>query len=265
MTRRFALLLGSLALALRGLAGAPADISFEQRIGSVLPLELPFTDEDGKTAAFGSFFGGRPVVLVFNYLRCPEMCSLVAGGAIDALRQISPSAGRDFTVLSVSIDPTDTVEMARDHQREDSRRYGRTGASSGWHALVGAPASIQALAKAAGFHYLYDPRSRQYAHPSGLLLVTPKGVVSSYFLGVDFSAAELAPALRRAEKNQTGSSVFSLLFICFQGGSPQGRYGNLIWTILSVSVALTVGALLGGILWMVRSERLGRVGGEGSP
>jgi protein SCO1/2 len=119
------------------------------------------------------------------------------------------------------------------------------------------------LAAAAGFHYLYDPRSRQYAHPSGLLLATPKGVVSSYFLGVDFPAAEMAPALRRAAANQTGTSVFSLLFVCFQGGSPEGRYGALIWMILSVSVALTVVAVFGGIFWMVRSERHGRVGAGG--
>jgi protein SCO1/2 len=262
MTRKPLLFLFGLVLALRAAAAAP-DLRFEQRIGAQLPMGAVFTDETGRTATLGSYFGGKPVVLVFDYLRCPEMCSLVAGGAIDALRQLKPSAGRDYVVLSVSIDPTDTVEMARTHQREDSLHYGRTGAARGWHALVGTPAAIQALTAAAGFHYFYDPRSRQYAHPSGLLLATPEGIVSSYFLGVDFPAAEMAPALRRAAANQTGPSVFSLLFVCFQGGSPEGRYGALIWTILSISVALTVAAVFGGIFWLVRAERRVRAGAGG--
>jgi len=120
------------------------------------------------------------------------------------------------------------------------------------------------LTEAAGFHFTYDPRSRQYAHPSGLLLVTPAGVISSYFLGIDFPAPQFAAALRRAGENRTGGTVFSLLFICFEGGSPQGRYGRLIWAGLTVSVALTVAGVFGGILWMLRGERQARARMEGA-
>jgi protein SCO1/2 len=253
-----------MALAVGASAALPADVRFEQRIGQQLPMDEVFTDENGRTQPLDSYLGGKPAVLIFNYLRCPEICSLVADGTVDALRQLKPSVGRDFVVISVSIDPTDTVEMARSHQREQARLYGRTGASSSWHSLVGKPSAIGALAAAAGFHYWYDARSRQYAHPSGIVLVTPRGVVSSYFLGVDFPAPQVAPALRRAAENKTGSSVFSLLFICFQGGSPEGRYGALIWTILSASVALTVATVFGGILWLLRAERADRSAGEGS-
>jgi protein SCO1/2 len=173
--------------------------------------------------------------------------------------------GRDYSVVTVSVDPTDTPEMAKSRQEEEVSRYGRTGASEGWHVLVGTPRDIQALADAAGFHYRYDPRSRQYAHPSGLVVVTPKGIVSSYFLGVDFPADRMASAIRRAAENKTGASVFSLLFVCFQGGSPEGQYGGLIWTILWVSVALTVAAVFGGIAWMLRVERRHRLQEAGTP
>jgi protein SCO1/2 len=121
------------------------------------------------------------------------------------------------------------------------------------------------LADAAGFHYRYDSQSRQYAHPSGLVVVTPKGIVSSYFMGIDFPADKMASAIRRAAANKTGNSVFSLIFVCFQGGSPEGRYGSLIWTALSVSVALTLTAVFGGILWMLREERRHRLEGAGTP
>jgi protein SCO1 len=264
MNRTTAALVLSLAFAARVAASAP-EVGFEQRIGQQLPLAAVFTDGDGKALPLGSYFRGKPVVLVFDYFRCPELCSLVASGATDALRQLEASIGRDYSVVTVSVDPTDTPEMARSHQLEAVLRYGRTGATAGWHALVGKEKDIQALADAAGFHYRYDPLSRQYAHPSGLVVVTPKGIVSSYFLGVDFPADRMASAIRRAAANKTGSSVFSLLFVCFQGGSPEGRYGGLIWTVLSVSVALTVAAVFGGIAWMLRDERRHRLEGAGTP
>jgi len=173
--------------------------------------------------------------------------------------------GKEYSVVTVSVDPTDTPEMAGSHEREDIRHYGRSGSAAGWHVLVGKPSDIEVLADAAGFHYRYDSQSRQYAHPSGLVVVTPKGIVSSYFMGIDFPADKMASAIRRAAANKTGNSVFSLIFVCFQGGSPEGRYGSLIWTALSVSVALTLTAVFGGILWMLREERRHRLEGAGTP
>jgi protein SCO1/2 len=243
---------------------APAGVRFEQRIGQGLPLGAVFTDESGHPRPLRAFFGRRPVVLYFNYFRCPELCSLVGQGTVDVLRALEASVGRDYTVISVSIDPGDTPEMARSQEERQVLRYGRRGSSAGWHTLVGDPAAISALTDAAGFHFAYDPRSRQYAHPSGLLLVTPEGVISSYFLGIDYPAPQFAAALRRAAENRTGGSVFSLLLVCFEGGSPQGRYGRLIWVALSVSVALTVAGVFGGIGWMLRSEREARSRMEGA-
>jgi protein SCO1/2 len=239
---------------------APPGVRFEQRIGQGLPLDVVFTDESGHARPLRTFFGRGPVVLYFNYFRCPELCSLVGQGTVDVLRELEASVGRDYTVVSISIDPGDTPEMARSQQERLVLRYGRRGSSVGWHTLVGDRAAISALTDAAGFHFAYDPRSRQYAHPSGILLVTPAGVISSYFLGIDFPAPKFATALRRAGENRTGGAVFSLLFVCFEGGSPQGRYGRLIWAALSVSVALTAAGVFGGILWMLRSEREARAG-----
>jgi protein SCO1/2 len=264
MMKLFAIAGIAAALVIRAGAEGTPDVRFEQRIGQQLPMNIVFTDEGGNARPLGSFFNQKPVILFFNYFRCPELCSLVAGGAVDALRQLKPTIGRDYTVISVSIDPGDTPEMARSQRQHEVQRYGRTGTSAGWHTLVGSPASIRALTAAAGFHFVLDPRSRQYAHPSGLVVVTPRGVVSSYFLGVDFPAPQVVSALRRAGENRTGSSVYSLLFICFEGGPPQGEYGRLIWLALSVCVALTVAVVLGGILWMLRNERRAGSGMEGS-
>lgn len=247
-----------------GALAAPSGVRFEQRIGQRLPLDLVFRDEGGHMMPLRTLFGKKPVVLSFSYFRCPELCSLVGQGTVDVLRALEASVGRDYTVISISIDPGDTPEMARSQQERQVLRYGRRGSSVGWHILVGDQPAISALTDAAGFHFAYDPRSRQYAHPSGILLVTPDGVISSYFLGIDFSAPQFSAALRRAAENRTGSSAFSLLFVCFEGGSPQGRYGRLIWAALSISVALTVVGVFGGIGWMLRSERRTKAGMGGA-
>lgn len=242
---------------------APDTVGYEQRMGERLPLGTMLTDAHGVARPLGAYFGTRPVVLIFNYFRCPEMCTLVSNGAIDALRSLRSSVGLDYEVVTVSIDPTDTPAAAAEWKRRDLGHYGRTGAAAGWHTLVGTQGQIAALAAAAGFHYRFDPRSRQYAHPTGLIVVTPRGLVSKYFMGVDFAAGDLADALRDAAANRTGDSVFSLLFVCFQGGDPQGQYSRVIWIVLWASVAATLIALFGSIAWMLGKERRARTGGAG--
>jgi protein SCO1/2 len=261
--KRALLLLFLLPLGALGAAPAPAGVGFEQRNGEQLPLTLRLMDGNGVTRPLGAYLGTKPVVLIFNYFRCPEMCSLVSSGALDALRALRVSAGKDYEVLTVSIDPTDTAAMAREREQADVARYGRTGAAAGWHTLVGPEDQVAALANAAGFHYRFDPQSRQYAHPSGLVILTPRGVVSRYFMGVDFPAQDLATALREAAANETGPSVFSLLFVCFQGGASQGQYSRLVWIALWAGVALTLAAVFGGIAWMLRQERRASAGGAG--
>jgi protein SCO1/2 len=251
------------ALAAAAPAVAPGGVGFEQRNGEQLPLGILLTDARGATRPLGAYFGTRPVVLIFNYFRCPEMCSLVSSGAIDALRALRPSAGPDYEVVTVSVDPTDTPAMAAEHELQDVARYGRTGAAAGWHTLVGAQAQVAALAAAAGFHYRFDSRSGQYAHPSGLIVVTPGGVVSRYFMGVDFPAGDLAAALRDAGANRTGESVFSLLFVCFQADAARGQYSRIIWIGLWAGVAATLVCVFGAIAWMLRQERRTRMGGPG--
>ncbi len=229
-------------------------IRFEQRIGEQLPLDAVFTDTTGARRRLGEFFHGQPVVLYFGYARCPQLCSVVADGTNDVLRRLEPSVGRNYQVVTISIDPTETLRQARAAETLAVRNYGRTGAAAGWHYLTGSADSIHAVADAAGFRFRYDPASKQYAHATGFLIATPEGVVSRYFFGVDFSGNEVAPALARAAAGETGRSVYDLLLLCFHGEGITGPYGRIIWRALGASVALTVVTLFGGIGWMLRQE-----------
>jgi protein SCO1/2 len=256
--------IATLALAGSSFA-APSEFSevrFEQRIGATLPLSTSFTDTSGASRQLREFFREKPVVLWFGYARCPQLCAVVADGTNDVLRRLEQTVGRDFRVVTISVDPLETQAEAKATETLAVRRYGRTGAAGGWNYLTGEKDAVAAVAAAAGFHFQYDPRSKQYAHPSGFIVVTPTGAVSRYFLGVDFDAKEVAAALRRASEGRLGTPIENLLLRCFRGEAIGGRYGTLIWRTLGASVFLTVIVVAGGVGWMLRQERRARGGGE---
>lgn len=255
MKARAGFLLALVLLAGGGRLAAQVPLSYEQRIGNPLPLATPLVDELGRNVPLADCFAGRPLLLIFGYYKCPQLCSVVERGTIDALRELGPTVGRNFDVAYLSIDPTDTPADARIQRATAVRAYGRGGATAGWHYLTGPAPAVRAVADAAGFSYRYDPVTRQYAHPSGFVVVTPQGVVSRYFLGIDFRPREVADALGRAGRGETGAPVFNLVLECFRGDFITGRYGRLIWRALQVAVGLTVLALFGGIGWMLRQER----------
>lgn len=238
--------------------GAPG-VAFEQRIGEQLPGNVRLRDAEGRSVTFSDCVGQRPAVLVFGYSRCPQLCSVVANATVETLRALRLTAGRDFSVLYVSIDPTDSPRDLAGLKRRDVGRYGRSGVADGWHYLAGEASAVRRITDAAGFHFTYDPRRQLYAHASGFVVLTPDRRVSQYFLGVDFKPEDVARALERAAAGHTGQSVFNLILVCARGLGITGKYGRIIWVSMEIAVTLTIVLLFGGIGWMLWQERRGRI------
>jgi protein SCO1 len=235
-------------------------IRFDQRLGSQVPLELDFRDEGGRAVRLGDYFGRRPVILVLGYYECPMLCTLVLNGLVETLLDLKLDVGSQFEVVNVSIDPRETPSLAAAKKRAYLRRYGRHGADAGWHFLTGDEPAIQRLAQAVGFHYAYDDHIKQYAHPTGLMVLTPGGQVARYFFGVNYPSREVAASLRQAGAGQTGSPVEQLFLLCFHYSPVRGRYGNLALAVLRVGGVATL-VLLGGLVvrgWQHRPTRGGR-------
>lgn len=253
-----------LGLAVSGFAqGSPAaGVRFEQRIGEKIPLDVTLTDTTGASRRLGEYFHGQPVVLFFGYARCPQLCSVVADGTVEVLRHLERTVGRDLQVVTVSLDPEEKTNDAKATEALAVRRYGRTGTAAGWHYLTGTERAVRTVTDAAGFHFRYDPVSREYAHASGFLVITPEGTISKYFFGIDFDATDVAAALNRAAAGKTGRSIYELLLLCFRGDAIGGRYGVIIWRTLAVAVALTIATLFGGIGWMLYQEHRGSSAGK---
>lgn len=265
------LLAGLLALALAGAARAqpgppPPDLTgvgFDQRLDAQLPLDLRFRDEGGHNVRLGDYFGRRPVILTLAYYRCPNLCTLVLTQLVETLRKLQFSAGDQFEIVTLSIDPRETPATAMAKKASYIQRYGRPGVDAGWHFLTGEAGSIGALAQTIGFHYTYDAQLDQYMHPTGIVVLTAAGRVARYFYGIDYTPADLRLGLIEASAGTIGSPVDQVLLFCYHYDPTTGRYSPLIQHIMWLAVAGTILALGGLVFALLRREKL-RIGDQGS-
>jgi protein SCO1/2 len=230
-------------------------IVFEQKLGKQISLDLVFRDENGNAVALRDYFGKKPVILVPGYYRCPMLCSMVLNGLVETLQDMKWKVGQQFVIINFSINPRESSQLAAAKKHSYLRRYGRTGAENSWHFLTGDDPAIHRLADEVGFRYAYDPMSKEYAHPSGFIVLTPKGTVSRYFFGVSHVPAELYQALSDASINRTGSPIQQLFYLCFHYNPIRGKYGPVIMVVLRVAGFGTVIGLSLLVLFMIRTER----------
>ncbi len=270
------LLLGALALGGLGLPVAVAAsgptavpeamqaISVDERLGQAVDPELRFRDAEGRSVRLGDYLqGDKPVLLTMNYYGCATLCSVQLNAVVAGLRDLDWTAGREFRMVTVSIDPDDDVALARAKQQAYLDVYGRPGAQ--WDFLVGEQAQIEALAQQVGFGYRYDPVQDQYAHAAAIMLLSPDGTVARYLYGVQYSGRDLRFGLMEAAAGRVGSVADRLLLSCFHYDANLGRYGLFAQGLMRLGgvVAVLAFAGIGIVLW--RQELLPRGGSNGAP
>jgi len=233
------------------------EIGFDQNIDRTLPLDIPFADEQGHVGPLGRYFGTRPVVLVFVYYECPMLCTLVLNSLASSLDVMSLEPGKDFDIVTISFDPRETPALAAAKKAAYLQRYKRPGASAGWHFLTGTQASIDRATQAAGFRFAWDDQLKQFAHPTGIVVLTPEGRIARYLFGIDYGPRDLRLALVDASAGKVGSAVDSFLLYCYHYDPMTGRYGLAIMRAMRVAGVATVVSLGLFIGVMVRRERRG--------
>lgn len=231
------------------------DVRIEQRLNEPLPLDAPFRDERGRAVTLRDYLGKRPAVLALVYYDCPMLCSQVLSGMTTSLKILQFTPGKDYEVVVASFNPRDTAEMAAAKKQMYVRQYGRPGAEANWHFLSGDQASIDALTRAVGFHYAYDPESGQYAHASAIMVVTPDGRLAQYYYGIEYSPRDLRMGLVEASQNRIGNVVDQVLLYCFHYDPTTGKYGAVAMNIIRLGGILTI-LILGAFIFIsLRKER----------
>ena len=231
------------------------NVSLEQRLNQQVPLDLSFRDDNGSQMPLSSYFGGTPVILALVYYQCPMLCTQILNGLVISLRGMSLVSGRDFEVVAVSIDPTETPALAARKKAEYLRRYAKS--STGWHFLTGAEPQIRQLAEAIGFRYAYDPRTRQYAHASAIMVLTPGGRLSRYFYGIEYAPRDVRLGLVEASENKIGSPADQLLLYCYHYDPSTGKYSAIVMNIVRLAGALTL-LIFGSLLILMWRRDLRR-------
>lgn len=236
-------------------------IGFEQRIGERLPRALRFRDASGKTVSLGEILaGGRPVVLELAWYSCSNLCPITLRNLAHALGEVAFAPGRDYEVVTVSIDPGDGVAEAKKMRGTMLAAYGSE-KTNGWHVLTGAKPAIERLAQAVGFRFAYDEEQQQYAHPAGVVLVAGDGRISRYLFGLEYPARDLRLGLIDAGKGELGSVIDQLVLRCHSFDPATGRYSLAVMNVVRIAGGATVLALGGVLAFWLRRERRARRGG----
>lgn len=260
MAVTFCLLIASSALAqLNETPEAVEDLGVTEHLNDQLPLDTPFTDDLGQPITLGDYFDGkRPVILSLNYSNCPMLCQQQIGGLVSTLKQMKESAGKDFQVVSISIDASEKPERASETRRRYYQEYDRPGTAEGWHFLVGSGKSILAIAKATGFKFRYVEERKEYAHPAVLMLCTPDGRISRYIYGVQFDEPTLRLSLVEASEGKIGQSMDQLILFCFHYDETTGNYAPQATRLMQLGGYATVTCLLIGLIpyWLFRRRSL---------
>lgn len=229
-------------------------VGIDQKLNSQLPLSLQFKDETGKTVKLGDYFGKRPVILAPVYYECPMLCTQILNGLVRSLKAVTFNPGQEFEVVVFSFDARDTTALAAAKKDAYLKRYDRPGTADGWHFLTGGPDEIKALTAALGFRYVWDAHTSQFAHASGVMLITPEGRVSKYFYGIDYASKDVRLGLIEAAQNKIGTPVDQLLLFCYHWDPSTGKYTATVMNLIRVAGGATIVFLGGFVIIMLRRD-----------
>lgn len=224
--------------------GALDGVGIDEHLGSQLPLDLPFVTDGGEAIKLHEVIKGqRPVLLTLNYADCPMLCNLQLDGLVDGLRQVNLVPGKDFDLVTISIDPKEPQARTRAFKDKYVALYDRPEVEQNWHFLTGSPQSISRVADVTGFRYTYVKSQKEYAHTAAFMLLSPEGVITRYMYGVMFSPRDLRLALVEAAEGKTGSTLDKILLYCFHYDAATGRYAPMAQNIMRLGGLLTMVAL----------------------
>ncbi len=242
------------------------DIKIEQNLDAQVALDLVFRDESGSQITLGEALDGKPAILALVYYQCPSLCNVVLNGVEAVVDSMKYHIGKDYSVITVSIDPTETPQLARDKKTAHLERLHRDGAEEAWHFLTGDEEAIERLAGTVGFRYAYDAKTGQYAHAGGVMVLTPQGRVARYYYGAEYIPRDVEFGLVEASQGKIGSLVDQVTLLCFRYDPATGKYGFLVIRAMQFAAGLMVAgfATMYAILYF-RSRRNKREGDGGGP
>lgn len=231
-------------------------VDIAEKTGLPVPAALAFVDENNRPVLYDQHVRGKlPTILTLNYSDCPMLCSLQLNALVESMKQLDFTLGKDYRIVTVSLDPKDTPERMQRMKSRYLSQYGRPEAQDGWSFLSGSDANIHAVARALGFSYNYNEARDEYVHPAAFAIATPAGIVSRYLYGLEYHPRTLRLSLVEASEGKIGSTLDRLILFCFHYDETEGRYAPLAMNIMRLGGGITALSLGGLILLLRRGEK----------
>jgi protein SCO1/2 len=231
-------------------------IGVDEHLEGLVPLDVDFRDHEGREVKLSDYFDGkRPVLLTFAYHSCPTLCSMVLDAVVKGIVEVPWTAGDEYEIVTISIDPRDTPEAAGEKRRELLEDYGRDAAEHGWHFLVGEDEDIRRVADAVGFRYFYDSSQEQYGHPAAIMFLTPDAKVARYLYGLEFVPSDIRMALLEASQGRSISTTEQILLYCYAYDPNANSYVLMATRVMQAGGVLTMLVLGTFLAVLFRRER----------
>ncbi|HYQ46552.1 MAG TPA: SCO family protein [Polyangiaceae bacterium] len=231
-------------------------VDVKEHLSAPVPMDLGFEDENGKPVTLKDYFDGSvPVILTMNYSNCPMLCSLQLNALVDGLKKVDWTIGKEYRIVTVSFDPTETAELAHRTKARYLAQYGRPGSEGGWHFLHGSESNVQAMAKALGITYHYNEARKEYVHPATVVLTTPNGKIDRYLYGLEYPQKTLHLSLVETSEGKIGTTVDQLILFCFHYDANEGRYAPVARNIMRAGGGATVFLLAGFLTVLSKRDK----------
>jgi protein SCO1/2 len=229
------------------------DVGVDEQLGDTIPFDATFVTSDKDTVTLGQLMkGDQPVILNPVYYECPMLCNLVLNGLFDAVKQLKWQPGKEYKIITVSIDPGETPELAKQNKTNYLDSLNTAAADSGWYFLTGSQEQIDKLTQSVGFKFKYDPVNDQYAHAASIIFLSPNGKISRYLYGIEFSQINMRNALYDAADGTIGNTIDQIVMYCYQYDPSSRSYTPVAVNIMKLGglvTAVFLGIFL-GFFWL---------------
>lgn len=230
-------------------------VDVHEKLGEALSLNLSFKDSLGREVMLRDYFDGKlPVIVTLNYSDCPMLCSLILNGLVTGLKKIDLDLGKDFRIVTISLNPKETPSRARGTQQRYLAAYGRPESRDGWAFLTGSERNIKAVADSMGFEYGYNEERDEYVHPSAFAIAMPNGNIARYIYGIEYLPDTVRLSLVEASEGKVGTTLDRILLYCFHYDETEGRYAPVAMNIMRLTGGLGAVLLAGFLLLLWRAE-----------
>jgi protein SCO1/2 len=225
------------------------EVGFVEKLGETIPLNLQFLNERNDTVTLGQLID-KPTILSFVYFDCPGLCSPLMSGISDAVDKLDMKLGTDYQLITISFNTSDTPEKAL-IKKENFVQNIKGEDRKHWMYLTGWQENITAITDALGFRY--KPQGVDFAHPSGIMVISPSGKITRYLYGLTFLPFDVKMAIIESQKEIARPTINKVLELCFSY-DPAGRTYTLQITRI-VGAFLIFGALIVLVVLLVKGRR----------